>query len=60
MEVRELLDSMSWEMTHQSSEDRTKGTKRIQAVKVGDGICELMEAVDTYIPEPQRANDQPF
>ena len=26
----------------------------------GDKICELMEAVDTYIPEPQRANDQPF
>ena len=26
----------------------------------GDKILELMEAVDTYIPEPQRANDQAF
>ena len=26
----------------------------------GDKILELMEAVDTYIPEPQKANDQAF
>ena len=25
-----------------------------------DAVLELMDAVDNYIPEPQRANDQPF
>ena len=26
----------------------------------GDKIVELFEAVDSYIPEPERANDKPF
>ena len=26
----------------------------------GDKIVELFEAIDEYIPEPQRANDKPF
>ena len=26
----------------------------------GDKVVELMEAVDDYIPQPERANDQPF
>ncbi|MDR1558247.1 MAG: elongation factor Tu [Clostridiales bacterium] len=28
--------------------------------KWGDGIVELMDAVDSYIPTPQRDNDKPF
>jgi elongation factor Tu len=28
--------------------------------KWGDGIVELMKAVDDYIPTPERANDKPF
>ena len=30
------------------------------ASKWGDAVVELMEAVDSYIPEPERDNDKPF
>ena len=61
MEVRELLDEYEF-----PGDDtpiiRGSALKALEdpSGEWGDKICELMEAVDTYIPEPQRANDQPF
>ena len=61
MEVRELLDEYEF-----PGDDtpiiRGSALKALEdpSSEWGDKICELMEAVDTYIPEPQRANDQPF
>jgi len=61
MEVRELLDEYEF-----PGDDtpivRGSALKALEdpSSEWGDKICELMEAVDTYIPEPQRANDQAF
>lgn len=61
MEVRELLDEYEF-----PGDDtpiiRGSALKALEdpSGEWGDKICELMEVVDTYIPEPQRANDQPF
>ncbi len=60
MEVRELLNSYGF------PGDDTP-IVRVSALKAlegdaawGDKVMELMEAVDSYIPEPQRATDRPF
>ena len=60
MEVRELLSSYDF------PGDDTP-IVRVSALKAlegdttwGDKIMELMAAVDSYIPEPQRATDKPF
>ncbi|OYV59011.1 MAG: elongation factor Tu [Actinobacteria bacterium 21-73-9] len=60
MEVRELLNS------YDCPGDDTP-IVRVSALKAlegdsawGDKIMELMDAVDSYIPEPQRATDRPF
>ena len=61
LEVRELLDEYEF-----PGDDtpiiRGSALKALEdpSGEWGDKICELMEAVDKYIPEPQRANDQPF
>ena len=61
MEVRELLDEYEF-----PGDDtpiiRGSALKALEdpSSEWGDKVCELMEAVDTYIPEPERANDQPF
>ena len=61
MEVRELLDEYDF-----PGDDtpiiRGSALKALEdpAGPWGDKVVELMEAVDSYIPEPQRANDQPF
>lgn len=61
MEVRELLDEYEF-----PGDDTpiVKGSA-LKALEDPNGewaekVVELMEAVDNYIPEPQRANDQPF
>jgi elongation factor Tu len=60
MEVRELLNSYNF------PGDDTP-VVRVSALKAlegdaawGDKIMELMDAVDAYIPEPQRSTDKPF
>lgn len=60
MEVRELLNSYDF------PGDDTP-VVRVSALKAlegdaawGDKIMELMDAVDAYIPEPQRSTDKPF
>jgi len=60
MEVRELLTSYDF------PGDDTP-IVRVSALKAlegdaawGDKIIELMDAVDSYIPEPQRSTDKPF
>ena len=61
MEVRELLDEYEF-----PGDDtpiiRGSALKALEdpASEWGDAIVELMEAVDTYIPEPKRDNDKPF
>ena len=61
MEVRELLDEYEF-----PGDDtpivRGSALKALEdpAGPWGDKIVELMEEVDAYIPEPERANDQPF
>ena len=61
MEVRELLDQYEF-----PGDDtpiiRGSALKALEdsTGEWGDKILELMEAVDNYIPEPQRANDKPF
>ena len=53
MEVRELLDEYGF------PGDDTP-IIRGSALIWGDKIVELFEAVDSYIPEPERDNDKPF
>ncbi|MBE6038669.1 MAG: elongation factor Tu [Anaerofustis stercorihominis] len=61
MEVRELLDSYEF-----PGDDtpiiRGSALKALEdpTSEWGDKILELMEAVDTYIPEPERDTDKPF
>jgi elongation factor Tu len=60
MEIRELLDSYGF------PGDATP-IVRVSALKAlegdeawGDKVMELMAAVDSFIPEPERATDKPF
>ena len=61
MEVRELLDEYDF-----PGDDtpiiRGSALKALEDPEGewADAVVELMEAVDNYIPEPERANDQPF
>ena len=61
MEVRELLDQYEF-----PGDDtpivRGSALKALEdpSGEWGDKIVELMEAVDNYIPEPQRDDDKPF
>ena len=61
MEVRELLDEYDF-----PGDDtpiiRGSALKALEDPEGewADAVVELMEAVDSYIPEPERANDQPF
>ncbi|MCH8560538.1 elongation factor Tu [Nesterenkonia sp. LB17] len=60
MEVRELLDSQGYDGDN-APVIRTSGLKALE----GDAewvktVEELMEAVDTFIPEPERDKDKPF
>jgi elongation factor Tu len=62
MEVRELLSSYQFPgddipIVRGSALCALNGTN----AEIGhDAIIKLMEAVDTYIPQPERAKDQPF
>ncbi|GAA1104869.1 elongation factor Tu [Nesterenkonia jeotgali] len=60
MEVRELLDSQGYDGDN-APVIRTSGLKALE----GDAewvktVEELMEAVDSFIPEPERDKDKPF
>ena len=61
MEVRELLDEYEF-----PGDDtpivRGSALKALEdpASEWGDKVVELMEAVDSYIPEPERDTDKPF
>ena len=61
IEVRELLDEYEF-----PGDDtpivRGSALKALEdpAGEWGDKVVELMEAVDSYIPEPERDNDKPF
>ena len=60
MEVRELLTSYDF-----PGDDtpivRVSALKALEGDEAwGDKIMELMDAVDAYIPEPQRSTDKPF
>ena len=61
MEVRELLDEYDF-----PGDDtpiiRGSALKALEDPEGewADAVVELMQAVDDYIPEPERANDQPF
>ncbi len=60
LEVRELLDEYEFPgddtpVVRVSALRALEGDSSSQ-----DGIMELMEAVDTYIPEPERVLDRPF
>ena len=66
----ELLDLVEMEITEQLEEYGFTGCPIIQgsarkaledpSSEWGDKIMELMNTVDTYIPDPVRATDQPF
>ena len=66
----ELLELVEMEITEQLEEYEFTGCPIIKgsALKAledpnsewGDKIMELMDTVDSYIPDPQRATDQPF
>ena len=51
---------ISLAMTHRSSEVLHLMALEDPAGPWGDKIVELFEAVDSYIPEPERDNDKPF
>jgi elongation factor Tu len=60
MEVRELLTEMEFDgdgapVMHVSALKALEGDS-----DAGDGVIALMDAVDTYIPEPERDLDKPF
>ncbi len=66
----ELLDLVEMEITEQLEEYEFTGCPIIRgsALKAledpngewGDKVMELMDTVDSYIPDPKRATDQPF
>ena len=60
MEIRELLDSYGF-----PGDDtpivRVSALKALEGDEAwGDKVMELMAAVDSFIPEPERATDKPF
>ncbi len=60
MEIRELLTSYDF-----PGDDipivRVSALKALEGDEAwGDKVMELMDAVDSYIPEPQRSTDKPF
>jgi elongation factor Tu len=61
MEIRELLDEYEFP-GDDTPVIRGSALKALEdpTGEWADAVLELMEAVDNYIPEPQRANDQPF
>ena len=61
MEIRELLDEYEFP-GDDTPVIRGSGLKALEDPngEWGDKIMELMDAVDSYIPDPVRANDQPF
>ena len=61
MEIRELLDEYEFP-GDDTPVIRGSALKALEdpTGEWADAVVELMEAVDNYIPEPQRANDQPF
>ena len=61
MEIRELLDEYEFP-GDDTPVIRGSALKALEdpTGEWADAVLELMEAVDTYIPEPERANDQPF
>ena len=61
MEIRELLDEYEFP-GDDTPVIRGSALKALEdpTGEWADAVLELMEAVDTYIPDAQRANDQPF
>ena len=61
MEIRELLDEYEFP-GDDTPVIRGSALKALEdpTGEWADAVVELMQAVDDYIPEPQRANDQPF
>ena len=61
MEVRELLDEYEFP-GDDTPVIRGSALKALEdpTGEWAEAVVELMQAVDDYIPEPQRANDQPF
>ena len=61
MEVRELLDQYEFPGDDTPIiRGSALGALEDPAGPWGDKIVELFEAIDSYIPEPQRDNDKPF
>ena len=61
MEVRELLDQYEFPGDDTPIiRGSALGALEDPAGPWGDKIVELFEAIDTYIPEPERDNDKPF
>ncbi len=62
MEIRELLNE--YEFPGDDTADhpgfRSEGSGRSDFGEWGDKIMELMDAVDDYIPDPERDTDKPF
>ncbi len=60
-EIRELLDEYEFP-GDDTPVIRGSALKALEdpTGEWADAVVELMQAVDDYIPEPQRANDQPF
>ncbi len=60
MEVRELLDVYEYP-GDDTPVIRVSALKALEGDEAAmDGVMELMEAVDTFIPEPERDLDKPF
>ena len=61
MEIRELLDEYEFP-GDDTPVIRGSALKALEdpTGEWAEAVVELMQAVDDYIPEPQRANDQPF
>ena len=55
--TKSLSSSLKWKLP---SSSKSTASKDAPSSKWGDKIVELFEAVDSYIPEPERANDKPF
>jgi elongation factor Tu len=59
MEVRELLSTYEFPATTSRSSGLGAQGARGRP-EVGATVLELMDAVDDYIPEPERETDKPF
>ncbi len=61
MEVRELLVRATSSRATTCRSSRSRRSRRSRATPSGvQTVLELMDAVDTYIPEPVRETDKPF